>query len=74
MYHELVHWNQQRTWAIRGLGVGLLVWYFLYLFVLPFLWNPFRRRWETEAFRKAEALTDQQIDEVLKRPPYLLRW
>ena len=71
--HEGVHWYQQRLWALRGLGIGLLVWFLLYLLLLPALWNPFRRKWETEAF-VAEGVSLVEINKILRRWPYLLRW
>lgn len=73
LQHEAAHYRQQRKWAIYGLGVGLLAWFALYLLVLPVGWNPFRRKWETEAF-KAEGISDKVIDETLKGVPYYLWW
>lgn len=70
--HEGVHLRQQRRWFVYGLGVGLLAWHFLYLFCLPFGVNPWRRKWETEAFREGERYLPVQIDAVLSRPPYYL--
>jgi hypothetical protein len=69
--HEKVHLAQQRRWFIYGLGVGLLVWAALYWLALPVWWNPWRRRWETEAFRK-QGLTDSRIREILAKRPYYL--
>jgi hypothetical protein len=71
--HETVHYYQGRRWAIYGLGVGLLVWWFLYMLVLPVGWNPFRKKWEKEAYR-AEGFSDEQIDEFMRKPPYYLWW
>lgn len=73
LIHEMVHWTQQRRWFFWGLGVGLLVWYLLYLLVLPVGWNPFRRKWETEAMRAAGVM-GQEISWKLKRAPYYLWW
>lgn len=70
--HESVHLEQQRRWALYGLGVGLLAWFALYLFILPFGYNPWRRRWEREAFA-AQGFTQDQADEMLRRAPYFLR-
>jgi len=72
--HETVHYEQQRRWAIYGLGVGLLVWFALYLFALPVGWNPFRAKWEREAFRQGSHYTDEAITRILQRPPYYLWW
>ena len=71
--HERVHLAQQRRWAVYGLGVGLLLWYALYLLCLPYGWNPFRARWEREAMR-AEGRCDAAIRETLRGAPYWLRW
>jgi hypothetical protein len=71
--HEGVHWQQQRRWAIYGLGVGLLAWWALYLLALPVGWNPWRRRWETEAYR-TQGCTFVQIRDMLQRRPYYLWW
>lgn len=69
--HEGVHLAQQRRWALYGFGVGLLLWWALYLLALPYGWNPWRRRWEVEAFR-AEGISDDEIERVLRGRPYFL--
>lgn len=71
--HENVHIEQQKRWAIYGLGVGLLAWFFCYELILPVGWNPFRRKWETEAYA-AEGYTLDQINEWMKVAPYYLWW
>jgi len=71
--HEAVHLAQQRRWAIYGLGVGLLVWHLLYLLALPVGWNPWRRRWETEAYR-ANGIGEDRIKAILRARPYYLWW
>lgn len=70
--HESVHLAQQRRWAIYGLGIGLLAWHFLYLLCLPVWKNPWRRKWETEAYMQGQKLDKEQIDGILKRRPYYL--
>lgn len=70
--HEAVHLQQQRSWAIRGLGVGLLAWFFLYLLCLPMWRNPWREKWEREAFTVANGLSDERITEILRKRPYWL--
>ena len=70
--HEQVHLAQQRRWTLYGLGIGLLMWHFLYLFCLPVGWNPWRRRWETEAYKKANGLKQEEIDAILCKAPYYL--
>ena len=71
--HEMVHIEQQKRWFKYGLGIGLLLWFFLYLLVLPVYWNPFRRKWETEAYKKAQKFSNEQIDEILSKAPYYLK-
>ena len=69
--HENVHYAEQRRWAIYGLGVGLIVWFALYLLALPALWNPLRRGTETRAYR-AQGVSEAQIQETLRGRPYWL--
>lgn len=69
--HETAHWRQQRRWGIYGSGIGLLAWFLAYVLLFPAVWNPFRRRWETEAFR-VDGKTDDEIDAILRGWPYLL--
>lgn len=69
--HERVHYRQvDRWWAVAG-PFGWLAWYFLWLFVLPVGWNPFRWRWEYEAYRTHT--TDEAARKVL-RGYYMLWW
>ncbi len=74
LLHEGKHLEQQRRWAIYGLGVGLLVWYLLYLLALPVGWNPWRRKWETEALVAEGGNLHCDVAEILRRPPYYLWW
>jgi hypothetical protein len=69
--HEKIHLAQQRRWAIYGLGLGLLVWFGLYLLCLPIGWNYWRRKWEREAYR-ANGLSDEAINTLLRLAPYYL--
>ncbi|HET6496686.1 MAG TPA: hypothetical protein VFH61_15120 [Thermoleophilia bacterium] len=69
--HEAVHWRHQKAWCLWGLGVGLLLWFLLYLIFLPVGWNPLREFTERRAFR-AEGYIDAQIDMMLRRKPYYL--
>jgi uncharacterized membrane protein len=71
--HEAVHYEQQRRWLIYGLGVGLLLWYLLYLLVLPVGWNPFRAKWEREAYL-AQGRREAYIAKTLRGAPYWLWW
>jgi hypothetical protein len=73
--HEAVHGRQQRRWFTYGLGpLGLLAWYLCYLLLLPVAWNPWRRKWESEAMREGDHLSDARIAEILREPPYYLWW
>ena len=71
--HEETHLAQQKLWAIYGLGVGLLAWFFVYLLCLPVWYNYFRRKWETEAYQAGQGYTVEQINEILRQPPYYLK-
>jgi hypothetical protein len=75
-YVQLILSGGSKVWTLSqfaiGPMIGLLVWFAFYLLALPALWNPWRRKWETEAYR-SEGLTDEQIDELLSRAPYWLR-
>ena len=44
--HENVHLEQQKE-------NGLIKFLFLYIFAFPILWNPYRYKWELEAYQKA---------------------
>lgn len=73
LIHEAVHWKHQRQWCLYGLGVGLLLWFLLYLVVLPVGWNPLRAWTERAAFRM-QGCPDSVISDILKQPPYYLWW
>jgi hypothetical protein len=73
--HENIHYNQQKKWAKWGLYLpGLLAWFALYLLVLPVGWNPFRYKWESEAYEKGNGFWLVKIKEMMKKPPYYLWW
>lgn len=74
MDHEEVHLEQQRQWFVRGLGVGLLAWFLLYLLVLPAGWNPFRERWEREAYIRGSKIAPDKVAEILRKAPYWIIW
>ena len=44
IFHEYKHLQQQK-------GTGFIAFIFLYLLCLPFLYSPFRKKWELEAYR-----------------------
>ena len=60
--HEKTHVAQQKAF-------GFFRFIFLYLFCLPFLYNPFRYKWEYEAY-KNQGLVDQEIQSILKSWQY----
>lgn len=72
--HELVHIRQQRRWWKYGGPLGLLAWLFLYAFVLPVGWNPWRWKWEYEAYKEGSKFGDFGIERKLRRFPYMLWW
>lgn len=61
--HETIHVEQQRK-------TGFVLFAFLYLFVLPFGWNPWRWRWEMEAYTKGSGLTDSMTERLLSTKAY----
>jgi len=64
--HEMIHSRQQHDW-----GWFLLpVWIFCYLLVLPILWNPFRYKWEMEAYTKGSGYTKKQAKLILGSAAY----
>ena len=71
--HERVHHRQQDAWWKWGGPFGLLAWYFLYLLVLPVGWNPWRYKWEAEAFWEAQGYRRGHILDLM-RQNYLLWW
>jgi hypothetical protein len=61
--HEEIHSRQQKE-------TGLLLYMFLYLFCLPFVWNPWRWSWEYEAYRVGSHWSDKDTEAVLKSSAY----
>lgn len=61
--HESIHLRQQKE-------VGVIKYLFLYLFCLPFFINPWRTKWEIEAYREAQGLSDDEIYEILSSKMY----
>lgn len=61
--HELIHMRQQNQ-------VGLVRFILLYLFCCPFLYNPFRWKWEYEAYTKGSRITDSQTIKKLRSKEY----
>lgn len=69
--HETAHWHQQKPFMKVGYVGLLLGWMAPYFLLFPIVWNPFRRKWEREAYA-ADGFTEKQVDRILARPPYLL--
>lgn len=61
--HEEIHREQQRKWT-------WLLWHILYFFFLPLFWNPFRYKWEFEAYHKGNKLSEDQIKVILNTKTY----
>jgi hypothetical protein len=57
--HEKVHLRQQQE-------IGLLKYLFLYIFVLPVLWNPWRYQWEMEAYMNGSGYSIEKAKEYCK--------
>lgn len=60
--HEFIHMEQRRY-------VGNFWFYFAYLFALPILYNPWRYKWEYEAYKHG-GLSDEQIHRILRSYKY----
>jgi hypothetical protein len=60
--HEKVHEAQQ-------MKLGVAPWFFLYLFCFPFLWNPWRYKWEMEAY-SVEGIPEFAIKKELRSYRY----
>ena len=61
--HEKIHIRQQKE-------VGMLRFLFLYLFAAPVLFNPWRKRWETEAYRDGSKYPPETIKRILRSSAY----
>lgn len=61
--HEKIHVLQRQKY-------GAFLFYFLYLFALPFVWNPFRYKWEMEAYIKGSKLNEKEAKKLLQSPMY----
>jgi hypothetical protein len=62
--HEEIHCRQAKE-----IG-GWIPYYLLYLFCFPFLFNPWRKRWETEAYRDGSKWDERAIKQKLKTAMY----
>jgi hypothetical protein len=61
--HEKIHLRQQEM-------VGKWKFLLLYLFALPFIWNPWRKKWESEAYEYGSGLSKDQTKAILKSYKY----
>jgi hypothetical protein len=69
--HEKIHLEQQHKWYSVLWYFGVLAWLFCYLMILPVGWNPFRYKWEYEAYKNGQGYSDMKIREVLKKEYFL---
>lgn len=61
--HEEIHSRQQKE-------IGILRFLFFYLFVLPLFWNPWRYKWELEAYTKGTGLSEKEAIEMIRGRTY----
>lgn len=61
--HEKIHLEQQKQ-------VGLVKFLFLYIFALPFLYNPYRFKWEYDAYVRGSKLSHDETMKILKSYRY----
>lgn len=68
--HEQIHSEQQYRWG----KVGFPFWLWLYLvgfpLGLPFLWNPWRKKWEYEAYTKGSCWGHEKTLKMLRSRAY----
>lgn len=63
--HEKIHIKQQKE-------VGVVKFLFLYLFCLPFFYNPWRYKWEYEAFTVGSKYSNRRTKQILAS--YMYGW
>lgn len=61
--HEMIHMKQQQE-------CGLFKFLLLYGLVLPFLWNPWRFKWEYEAYTKGSKFSSKRTIKELRSVNY----
>ena len=61
--HEEIHAQQMKN-------VGMFKFYFLYIFCFPILWNPWRWKWEYEAYIKGSNWTKEDTIKELRSYNY----
>ena len=70
--HETCHYEQIKKWYDCLWVLGIIAWWACYLLLLPIGWNPWRRKWEREAYAAGQNLTAEETDVVLRNAPYWL--
>jgi hypothetical protein len=66
--HERIHIEQQKQ-------VGVAKFVFLYLLCLPFLWNPWRFKWEMQAYTQGTGVPPWVAKDILRSWEYgFLLW
>lgn len=67
--HEEIHSAQQKSW-----GIFVPVWFYLYLIAfplgLPILWNPWRKKWEKEAYVFGSGYPEEEAEAILRTYRY----
>ena len=61
--HESIHSAQQAK-------TGIIKYILLYLLVMPFLWNPWRFKWEFEAYVLGSKLPPDEAVKILRSKSY----
>ena len=62
--HEFVHAMQAERVG------GWFIFYFLYLFCFPILWNPFRKKWELEAYIEGSGISEDDAKRKIRSVKY----
>ena len=70
--HEKIHYHQQEKWYKKAWYFGIAAWVFVYLLCLPVGWNPFRYKFEYEAYLKGDNGDPKLIRLALRRAPHYL--
>lgn len=61
--HEEIHARQMKD-------NGVFVYYFVYLLLFPLFYNPWRKKWEMEAYMKGSGLTEEDARAKLRTAMY----
>jgi hypothetical protein len=70
MAHEAIHSRQQKEWG--KLAVPVWIWLYLVGFPLglPFFFNPWRKKWEFEAYTKGSLFSEKYTLSILRSYRY----